>query len=117
MKRSITSLLASIIVLGLSGSAFSQEIIKSFPAPGDEVRGVAWDGEYLWCTEVGNQEVLQLDTLYGMPVHTFSFGMADYAGGINWAEDNTLWLVSGASFNKLDPNTGDILHSFSCPGG
>ncbi|KPJ66312.1 hypothetical protein AMJ44_08535, partial [candidate division WOR-1 bacterium DG_54_3] len=55
-------LLFCLVCLTFAQSAEAQGIVDSFPSPASEPRGLAWDGEYLWCADAGTDSVYKLDT-------------------------------------------------------
>ena len=102
-------------------SSFGQEILKEFNAPGPEVRGLAWDGQYLWCSDAQHGRVYQLDPEDGHVVSFIDFDMDYQYGGLGWGIDDYLWISDyqgGQSwFFKVDPSSGAVVSSFHCPGG
>lgn len=103
------------------GLGQSQEILKQFQAPGSESRGLAWDGQSLWCADVSDAKVYQLDPEDGQILSSFDYSMDQGYGGLGWGLDGYIWVTdyrSGASyFDKVDPFSGDVISSFHCPGG
>lgn len=95
-------------------SADPQTIVDSFPAPGSESRGLAWDGEYLWCADAGVDSVYKLDPLNGNILSSFPFSMDSSYGGITWSDDDNMWIANGSYVYKVDPNTGQSLFNFHC---
>lgn len=109
-----------LLALVLSPAASpSQEIIRHLEAPGPDARGLAWDGQYLWCAEVFSQKVYQLDPNDGSVVSSFDFNIEYQYGGLAWSDDDYLWITDyrGTSwFIKVNPTTGEMASSFHCPG-
>ena len=109
------------LILIFSGAGYGQEILKELNAPGNDVRGLAWDGQYLWCAEIQSGKVYQLDPSDGGIISFFNFTMDYQYGGLGWGVDDYIWLSdyrNGQSwFYKLDPATGGQISSFHCPGG
>jgi streptogramin lyase len=97
------------------------DIRGQFPAPGGtdgQPLGMGWDGQYLWIADSrGPETIWQVDTL-GAVVHQIPapgaspYGLTWGAGSV-WVSDNS--LSAGAPIYRLDPVTGEILASFSCP--
>ena len=115
-RRSIAGLAAALL---LCMSAGAETLVDSFPCPGSEPRGLAWDGEYLWCADAGTDSVYKLDGSTGSIISRISspVGIEDEYGGIAWSNDGHVWLANGQYVYKLDSATGEVLSSFSCPGG
>lgn len=109
--------LAGLVVILVPASIQSQTIVHSFPAPGPEPRGLAWDGSFLWCAEYSAGRVFKLDPVTGAKVDSFSFSMLSDFGGITWGSSGQIWLANGSRVYELDPASGDTLSYFSCPGG
>ena len=117
MKRNWLMLLMCLFtILPLASQA--QFVVKEFDAPGSEPRGLAWDGQYLWCADCIDDSVFQMDPASGQVVHTtyFDFNTSN-GGGVAWDSEATLWVTTGAYFYGLDAETGDTLKYFHCPGG
>ena len=93
------------------------EVIDSFPAPASESRGLAWDGEYLWCADPGTDSVYKLDPTGGAVVSSFPFSIESDYGGITWSADTTLWIANGSRISEVNPANGNFISTFSCPGG
>jgi streptogramin lyase len=98
-------------------SAYSQTIINSFPSPGSEPRGLAWDGSFLWCAEYSSGKIFKLNPSTGAKVDSFSFPIHRSFGGITWGSEDQLWVANGTYVYEIDPVSGDTLSSFHCPGG
>ena len=122
-ERSLMRLVIKVAILAglmnflFSVSVFSQTILNSFPSPGPEPRGLAWDGSFLWCAEYSSAMIFQLDPLTGNKVNSFSFPLESDFGGITWGSDDQIWVANGSYVYEIDPGSGDTLSSFHCPGG
>ncbi|MGB2697257.1 MAG: hypothetical protein WBD28_05275 [Candidatus Zixiibacteriota bacterium] len=101
----------------ISAHVYSQTIVNSFPSPGPEPRGLAWDGSYLWCAEYGSGRVSKLDPATGAKVDSFEFPLDSEFGGITWGSEDQIWVANGSYVYEIDPIFGDTLSSFRCPGG
>ncbi len=93
---------------GTSSPTF--EVINSFPSPGDNPRGLAWDGSNLWNCDWIQQRIYQLDTSgniidYINWPHREAYGLT-YDGSNLWVCDNTSDYVYEVS------RDGEILSSF-----
>ena len=91
-----------------------QQIFNSFPSPGDTSRGLAWDGEYLWCADAGTDSVYKLNPSNGTIVSSFPFPIGSSYGGITWSDDNNMWIGNGSNVYKVNPSTGQSLSYFHC---
>lgn len=109
----LTGLLSFLITV----SVYSQTILNSFPSPGPEPRGLAWDGSFLWCAEYSSEKIFKLDPLTGAKVDSFSFPLLSDFGGITWGSDDQIWVANGSYVYEIAPASGDTLSSFHCPGG
>ena len=98
-------------------SAEAQEITDSFPSPGGEPRGLTWDGEHLWCADAVADSVYQLDISNGSVISSFPFSIDPSYGGITWSEDSNIWIANGSLIYEVNPENGEVIYSFTCPGG
>lgn len=108
------------VVVVCSAFAFGvggQTLVDFFPSPSSEPRGLAWDGEYLWCADAKTDSIYQLDPNSGRVTSGFSFNINGSFGGLTWGNDSTIWLANGPTVYQLNASTGEILDGFSCPGG
>lgn len=101
----------------IAPSAQAQEIVNEFPSPAGESRGLAWDGEFLWCADSGTDSVYKLDPSDGGIISAFSFSISSSYGGITWSSDNNIWIANGRYFYKVNPSNGAAMTNFHCPGG
>jgi hypothetical protein len=109
--------LALTIGFLLAVPGWTQSLVDSFPSPGREPRGLAWDGQHLWCADAEADSVYQLDSSTGAIVSGFPFSI-DYAfGGISWGDSGDIWIANGDFIYRVIPSTGEIAYSFPCPGG
>jgi DNA-binding beta-propeller fold protein YncE len=96
----------------------AQHIVQEFNAPGTESRGLAWDGQYLWCADAAKDSIYKIDPTTGQVIHSIYFDLDfTYGGGIVWSDDAALWVTRWQYFRKLDPSTGQEITNFHCPGG
>ena len=110
-------ILGWIVFATLAVTVNGQTIVDSFASPGSEPRGLAWDGEYLWCSDARTDVVYKLDTFSGDIVSEFPFNIYEDYGGITWGTDSTIWIANGSYIYEINASTGKTVHSFSCPGG
>ena len=111
------AILVGLLNFLFSGSVSSQTILNSFPAPGSEPRGLAWDGSFLWCAEYSSGKIFKLDPSTGSKVDSVSFPLQSSYGGITWGSNDQMWVANGSYVYEIDPTSGDTLSSFHCPGG
>ena len=109
--------MAGLLCFLISVNVYSQTIVNSFPSPGPEPRGLAWDGLYLWCAEYESGRIFKLDPASGTKVDSFTLPIDSQFGGITWGSDNQIWVANGSFVYEIDPASGDTLSSFRCPGG
>jgi streptogramin lyase len=110
-------ILVGLLEFLFCASVFSQTILNSFPSPGPEPRGLAWDGSFLWCAEYSYGKIFKLDPSTGAKVDSFSFPLEGDFGGITWGSDDQIWVANGSYVYEIDLGSGDTLSSFHCPGG
>lgn len=123
MKRveSLSVLFALLILTFVCypDAIFGQEILKQFDAPGPDARGLAWDGQYLWCADVFSGTVYQVDPTNGQVVSSFEFNIDYQFGGLAWSSDGHIWITDFRNqswFFKVNPTTREVVSSFHCPG-
>ena len=110
-------ILTGLLICSVCLSVQSQTIISSFPSPGPEPRGLAWDGAYLWCAEYSSGEIFKLNPSTGAKVDSFSFPLYIDFGGITWGSDDQMWVANGIYVFGIDPASGDTIELFRCLGG
>jgi len=110
-------ILLGLLIFSIPVSIFSQTIIKSFPAPGFEPRGLAWDGSFLWCADYYSGKIFKLNPSNGAKVDSVSFPLLSDYGGITWGNNGQLWVANGSYVYQINPVSGDTISSFHCPGG
>jgi len=95
-------------ILILSGEL---EIVAQFPSPGQEPRGLAWDGRYLWCADAGGEGALyKIDPSNGNVVAMISPPGMEPAG-LAW-DGKYLWnidRIEGKIF-QLESRTGQVMN-------
>lgn len=96
-------------------------VLRTIPAPGPLIGGLAWDGETLWCLPEQSGIIYQLDPLDGSVLHSIpapSFGQVNPNGADLAWDGDTLWHVdySDRMLYQLDPVDGTILQAFATPG-
>ena len=77
------SVVVLLFLLFAPHPAHSQQILQEFAAPGPEVRGLAWDGEYLWLVSKGP----------GLPVTKYIYKIDPFGGC-------SLTVVEGPAFEQ-----------------
>ncbi|HID93997.1 MAG TPA: hypothetical protein EYP60_07865 [bacterium (Candidatus Stahlbacteria)] len=109
--------LSLLVCLGFSQLLGAQSIVNSFPTPGDNARGLAWDDTHLWCADATTDRIYKLDASDGSIISWFSFNVSDNYGGLTWSLNNNIWVANGVYVYRVNPLTGDTISSFHCPGG
>ena len=87
-------ILALLISLFLATLGFSQTVIKSFVAPGENgTWGLTWDGQSLWSANISDSgsTIYQIDTSGNV---LSSFKWSTIASGLAW-DGNALWISEG----------------------
>lgn len=115
-RRLCIWVVAICVVVGFAQFGWSQAVVDSFPAPGSQTRGLAWDGSFLWNADAGDT-VYRIDPAGGTELLSFYFPIDSAFGGITWSSDGKLWIANGGYIYKVDPATGEVVYSFPCPGG
>ena len=117
MKTLLFVSVLSFFVLA-SMSVIAQNIIKEFEAPGPEPRGLAWDGQNLWCADADEDAIFKIDPVSGEVLDALPFDVpSTYGGGITWSGDGAIWVTRGQYFHKMNTATGQEMADFHCPGG
>ena len=75
------SILVVIALIAVAVSAAAQDIVNQFDAPGFDSRGLAWDGQYLWCADAAKDSLFQIDPASGHVVHAIFFDFYLVPGG------------------------------------
>jgi streptogramin lyase len=99
------------------------EIRDSFTAPGPEncqTIGLGWDGVNLWNADSRDPErIWEVDTLGTVLDSILAPGDSPYGlacgAGYLWVSENN--MGGTGLIYQIDPETGDIVTNFSCPGG
>jgi len=94
------------------------EVAKSFDSPSNAPGGLAWDGEYLWCTgSVGipghgweRSEIYKINPSNGEVIKSLDL----IAMGITW-DGKYLWITDGTTIQKIDSSNGKVIKSFDSP--
>ena len=115
--RYFVALMFCLVCSTFARSTEAQEIVGSIPSPGNEPRGLTWDGDYLWCADAGTDSVYKLNISDGSVISCFAFSIQSSHGGITWSDDGNMWIANGSLIYKVNPADGEVLYNFSCPGG
>jgi hypothetical protein len=95
----------------------AQHIVMSFDAPGPESRGLAWDGQYLYCADAELDSIFKIHPATGQILHSIPFDLEyTYGSGITWSGDGALWVTRFQYFYKLHAESGAEMANFHCPG-
>ena len=105
-----------LAVLWWFAPGYSQEIVAELPAPGPDSRGLAWDGQYLWCADASMDKIYQLNPADGSIISSFNFALDINFGGLAWSPDGYLWISDFRNdqsyYYKVDPVTAAIRTSY-----
>ena len=106
-----------LILLLVASQSLSEEVVKSFPAPGGYYAyGLTFDGTDLWCAELLNGTLSRVDTATGAVLATIP-GPKDDNQGLTW-DGTYLWYATsssrGSHIYKLLTD-GTIVDSIPCP--
>jgi len=101
----------AITVTQTSGSK-----LESFPAPGGDPRGAAFDGNQLWVSDAASLELTRIDPASGEVTRTLEVDWS-LPEDIAW-DGEFIWAVENAALEllKIDPEDGAIVESFDAPG-
>lgn len=90
------------------------ETLRTLSPPGPVPIGLTWDGTHIWCGE-HKTGISKLDPATG-EVLAHVEGPGDRTHDLAWDGDK-LWFVDTTlrMFYVMDPNSGEILHSFPAP--
>src|SRR5262245_27826235 len=82
-------------------------VVRSLPAPDDYMCGLTWDGQLLWHSDQGAQQIFGIDPATGEVVRKFP--CAEVRADLAFAEGD-LWQVGGRPKRLLgiDPRTGAL---------
>ena len=95
-----------------------QGILRQIDAPGPNARGLAWDGQYLWCADAVKDSIFKIDPATGQVMHSIYFDVnGTFGGGLTWNGDGSIWITRMWYFRRLDASTGEELANFYCPCG
>ncbi len=92
MRKKLFFVLATSLIL--TSEVFSQTVIKSFVAPGDNATwGLTWDGQSLWSANISDSgsTIYQIDTSGNV---LSSFDIPTIASGLAW-DGSALWISEG----------------------
>ena len=96
-------------------------LLGAFPAPDSAMRGLAFDGYYLWAANSGDgnsahgAKIYLIDPNTGIAVDTFD-AVVDFSCGLAW-DGTYLWYseyIIGYIY-QLDVNTMSVVNSFPAP--
>jgi hypothetical protein len=97
------------------------EVVRTIPAPGRYIGGLAWDGAALWCLPEESGLIQRIDPVDGTVLSSIpapSYGARNPAGADLAWDGTSLWHVDYATdlLYRLDPATGEVQSSFPTPG-
>lgn len=90
------------------------EALQTLTPPGPVPIGLTWDGQHIWCGE-HQTGISKLDHCTGEVLAHFD-GPGDRTHDLAW-DGEKLWFVDSnlRTFYVMDPNSGELLHSFPSP--
>ena len=105
------------LVLPYVSSAFTGEVVKSFPSPGKYATGLTWDGQNIWMADRKTDLLYQINPTTGSVARTIP-SPGYWPTGLAWDGTN-LWCadikggrdaeeVYEGMIYKLDPKDGTI---------
>ena len=100
-----------------TGTVAQGTVISSFASPSNQPYDLAWDGTYLWNTDVGTNLIYKLNPDTGATVDSFA-APAGNTRGLTF--DGTYLRCSDITTDliyKLNPETGAVISSFATPDG
>ena len=101
-------------------------IVDQYDMPGEELRGIAWDGESIWVYSwrfgsTNVDTIYQVDPADGTILSTIQtpFASNNYAGGMTFY-DGYLWITryypdDPTEIHKVDPATGQSVATLTSP--
>lgn len=110
-RRPIVLIWLVLLMAGLgiaTAHADPGEILQSFPAPGDGVRDLSWDGSHLWLLDETAAKLYRIDPGTGASTTEQTIDIAA-AKGIAW-QAGRLWLTDSTAGEVLKLNL--INHQF-----
>ncbi|MBN1154358.1 VCBS repeat-containing protein, partial [candidate division KSB1 bacterium] len=91
------------------------DVVHWIPAPGSSTQGLAWDGQYLWNSDISSAMIYQLDPTNGTIIKSFPSPYT-YCEGLTW-DGTYLWVSTEYNqIYKMNPANGDTISSFRGPG-
>jgi glutamine cyclotransferase len=78
------------------------------------IRGLAFDGEYLWFSDCANDSLIAIDRNTGEKIKGFPFPMDPDIYGLAFDGEN-FWASAGHYLYKIDHEDGSIITSFHIP--
>jgi hypothetical protein len=117
MGKGVCSFAILLLLIGIVAPVTGQAVVRSFEAPGPESRGLAWDGQFLWCVDAEVDSIFKIDPADGTILTAHYFYVNYGYGGLTWGQNGTLWLANGSTIYRISSETGQIEYNMSCPGG
>jgi len=89
--------------------------IRSFPIPGQNAKGLTFDGRTLWLSSDDDSLIYQIDPETGTVIRSFATPGGD-AYGLAF-DGRTLWHCDFGTdlIYRIDPETGTVIRSFASP--
>lgn len=112
--------LCIVLLFTVTTTALNTTIEKTLNAPGDNPIGLAWDGQYLWNTDINSDMIYKINPTNGNVIHSFESPVASIQG-ITY-DGNNLWITEDWIFGeqekifKISTTNGQIISSFESPG-
>ncbi len=116
LTRGTLPVLVAGVLLLIPVQASSVAVVGSIPAPGPVVRGVAFDGRFLWCSDEGTDSIYRVDPSTGETLHSFGYDILEGYGGLEWDPKGFMWVAERRYVYRVDPWSGSKLGRIHAPG-
>ena len=93
-------------------------VIHTIPSPGGGDSGLAWAEGTLWVGQYRDRRIHQVDPETGAILRTIESNR--FVTGVTWVDGELwhgTWEGEESELRRLDPATGEVLHSLEMPAG